>query len=93
MKLLTKLYNIYSPTYGEREMSRFVQTKLYEMGVKFKMHGNQIYNLKKDTPMISCHMDQVGWQPLEKLTIKDNKITGDRQIGADDKNGIWICLQ
>ena len=93
MKLLTKLYRIYSPTYAEKKMSEFVQERLTKMGVEFKTNKDQIYNLKKDTPMISCHMDQVGWKPLKKLTLKNNKITGDRQIGADDKNGIWICLR
>ena len=93
MKLLTTLYRLYSPTFGEKEMSRFVQDRLTKIGVEFKTNKNQIYNLKKDTPMISCHMDQVGWKPLKKLTIKNDKITGDRQIGADDKNGIWICLR
>ncbi len=92
MKLLTSLYKIYSPTGSERVMSEFVQAQLDEMGVKYEMDKYQIHSLKPDTPLISCHMDQVGWTRTEELTILEDLIWGDSQIGADDKNGVWICL-
>lgn len=93
MKLLTQLYRLHSPTFGEGKMSEFIQSKLKEMGVEFKTNKNQIHSLKKNTPLISCHIDQVGGFPIRKLSIINNCITGDRNIGADDKNGIWLCLR
>jgi len=95
MKLLTDLYFTHSPTRGgEEEMSIFVQNKLKERGISdYKTLNNQIYRIMPDKPMVCAHLDQVSFSPLTKLSIYDDIISGDSNLGADDKNGIWIILR
>jgi len=100
MKLLKKLYLIHSPSRSELRMSRFIQRTLIKMGIQdFNVDSNnQIYRLIPDTPLISAHMDQV---PMSKKlknveTVRKKGrtiIVGDGNLGADDKNGVWILLK
>jgi len=95
MKLLQNLYFIHSPSGGEKRMSKFIQRYLKEMGIlDFQVLGNQIYRIKKNTPMVVAHMDQVGKTPIKRIfySHKEKIISGDANIGADDKNGIWVIL-
>jgi len=95
MKLLTDLYFTHSPTRGgEEKMSAFVQNKLKERGIlDYKTLNNQIYRIIPDTPMVCAHLDQMSFIPLTKLLMYNDIISGDSNLGADDKNGIWIILR
>jgi hypothetical protein len=93
MKLLTKLYRTFSPTWREDAMSKLVRERLDDMGIEYDCTGLQIHNIKPYKPLVCAHLDQVGTQPVRKLEICNGMIWGDVQIGADDKNGIWICLR
>ena len=92
MKLLKQLYLIYSPSHHENRMSDFVQSQLDGMNIKYKTNGNIIYSIKKNTPLICAHMDQVSNYPIIKVKQKKDIVYSDGNLGADDKNGIWICL-
>jgi len=92
--LLKQLYWINSPSGSEQGMSGFIRSCLDDMGIDFETDEYfQIFSLSKpDRPIICCHIDQIGDEPICQLIEKDGIITGDKNIGADDKNGIWICL-
>ena len=93
MRLLSKLYMIHSPSFGEEEISKFVIKVLQELNVSdFSVFKNQIYNLIPDTPLLCAHMDQVGG-PISRVVIHNDRIWGNGNLGADDKNGVWIILK
>jgi len=91
---LLELYRTFSPTFGEKEMSNLVQSKSKKLGINdFKIDNyHQIYRIIPNTPLVFAHMDQVYAKPAKKITINNSEIRGDGTLGADDKNGIWICL-
>lgn len=107
MELLKELYGISAQTHQEKDMIAFVSHRLTDLGVSFTIDkvGN-IYATKGKAatfPCIAAHLDEVH-QAREKgyevLFVKDEFIigfnSGKREfngIGADDKNGIWICLR
>lgn len=107
MELLRSLYEIASPSANEHAMIRFIVSELEKIpNIKYCVdrHRN-IYAVKgnSDTyPCIVSHTDEVHWRKkgYEVITLKDNIICGYNNlthdfagIGADDKNGIWICLK
>lgn len=94
VEFLTRLYKIFSPTKSERRMSIFVQSKLVEMGFPdFQVDDKyQIYRLKKNTRLLCAHMDQVSSCPLTRVYTVGDYIFGDGNLGADDKNGIYILF-
>lgn len=107
MELLKELYGISAQTHQEKDMIAFVSQKLTDLGVSFTIDkAGNIYATKgKATtfPCIAAHLDEVH-QAREKgyevLVIRDEFIigfnSGKREfngIGADDKNGIWLCLK
>ena len=107
MKLLKKLYKVYSPSGKERAMIKFIWNytkRITGTKVETDAVGN-LYITKGEAesyPCIVAHLDQV-----QRLHSKDFTIveTGEiifgyssqnkRQegLGADDKNGIWIALK
>lgn len=99
MNLLKQLYSIHSPSHGEAKISAFVKAWLTRRGIPFDTdRKGQIFKLIPGRPILSCHMDQVQMGPPGGFVIKTNS-TGKTEIhgvkdglGADDKNGIWICL-
>uniref|UniRef100_A0A6M3JU52 Peptidase M28 domain-containing protein n=1 Tax=viral metagenome TaxID=1070528 RepID=A0A6M3JU52_9ZZZZ len=92
--LLKELYLIYSPSEHEEEMSNFVQKTLSDMSVKFEVDNHrQIFSLKKGTPLLVAHMDQVSSSKLEKVWHHNDTMVGTGNLGADDKNGIFILLK
>lgn len=95
-KLLFDLYRINSFSRYEQEISLFVCEQLDKLGLKYTVDEEyQIYNIVPDTPMLCAHLDQVGMLPVKTIyTDKDKKIIrGDANLGADDKNGVWIVLK
>ena len=107
MKLLKKLYKVYSPSGKERAMIKFIWNytkRITGTKVETDAVGN-FYITKGEAesyPCIVAHLDQV-----QRLHSKDFTAieTGEiifgyssrnkRQegLGADDKNGIWIALK
>ena len=101
------LYNIASPSGGEKRMARFITDELRRMGIPYRKdrYGN-IYAVKgnrRSYPCVVAHMDEVHRRKTgtyaahlvaESMIVgydhKHRRMTG---IGADDKNGIWICLK
>lgn len=107
MELLKELYGISARTHQEKDMIAFVSQRLSDLGVTFTIDetGN-IYATKgnADTyPCIAAHLDEVHEareKGYEVLVVRDEFIigfnSGKREfngIGADDKNGIWVCLK
>lgn len=107
MELLKELYNISSPSHKEKKMIKFITAKLKEMGVSYRIDkvGN-IFATKGDSqtyPCVVSHTDEVHRRSktgYEVVSIRDEIIFGYSStmrdfcgIGADDKNGIWICLK
>lgn len=106
MKLLKDLYGIYSPSYQEQDMLKFIGNYLDANGIEYKADKyGQIYGLRgSGLPCVVAHTDQVSsYGPVTKLykTPRINRnsdkpdwyIFGDSGLGADDKNGIWIILK
>ena len=109
MQLLRQLYATHSPTYHEWPMIQFVREYVSKhipgAAVRFDKLGN-LYITKGEAgvgyPTLACHMDQVQKLHSEDFEVKedDGKLYGwseqnQRQegLGADDKNGIWVCLR
>ena len=109
MELLRDLYQIHSPSGKEYPMvkfvCRYVSTHIPEAQVEVDFWGN-IYITKgkpgEGYPTLSCHLDQVQLlhSPDFKVVETDEMIYGYSDVhrrreglGADDKNGIWICLR
>lgn len=106
MELLKKLYRISSPSGEEQTMSEFVISCLREIGAEYHTdESGNIYAIKgsADTyPCIVSHLDEVHdfRSPSYRVLTFDRIMFGydvdDKEtvgIGADDKNGIWICLR
>ena len=106
-ELLRQLYCIHSPSRNEKKMRKFIKDyikrNIPEVELSFDKTGN-IYAKKgtSDTyPCVVSHIDQV--QDLHghdfRCYVVDGKVFGFsssamkmRGLGADDKNGIWVCL-
>lgn len=94
IKDLITMYYIHSPSGNESGLAGFIKMKLHEMGIPFKTDKyGQIYSFKKGCPLVSAHMDQVFFKPVSKVVWQGDKISADSNIGADDKNGVFICLK
>lgn len=107
MKLLKELYGISAHTHQEKDMIAFVSRRLTDLGVTFTTDkvGN-IYATKGKTdtyPCLAAHLDEVHparEKGYEVIVVRDEFIIGINNekrefngIGADDKNGIWVCLK
>lgn len=109
MRLLTELYSIYAPTGHEWPMICFVRDyiKQYISSATVEMDSwGNLYIVKgvapNGYPTLCCHLDQAQKTHSEDFQVRDvnGVLTGwspSRQaqegLGADDKNGIWACLQ
>lgn len=107
MELLKELYGISARTHQEKDMIAFVSQRLAELGATFTTdEAGNIYATKgkADTyPCLAAHLDEVHEareKGYEVLVVRDEFIigfnSGKREfngIGADDKNGIWVCLK
>ena len=108
LHLLQQLYAIHAVTYREWPMISFVREyvgkHIPEAEVRIDRLGN-LYITKGEPgngyPTLICHIDQVQKIHSEDFEVRQDgeKLYGwseqnQRQegLGADDKNGIWICL-
>ena len=109
MKLLKKLYSIHSKSGKEQKMIKFllwwIRNNVPGAKVELDREVGNIYITKgiADTyPCLVAHIDQVqsihsrDFQAIETKDIifgyspKNKRLEG---LGADDKNGVWICLK
>ena len=107
MKTLIDLYKIYSPSRGEKRMKKFirrwVRRNIPEAILESDQKGN-IYVTKGESetyPCVVSHIDQVQHTHSKDFEVYQvaNTLVGYSQknkrfegLGADDKNGIWVCL-
>ena len=109
LSLLHKLYCIHTPTGCEWKMieqiRQWINENVPQAGVQIDRLGN-LYITKGEAgigyPTLACHLDQVQKVHSEDFEVRqdEDKLYGwsgqnQRQegLGADDKNGIWICLR
>ena len=108
MELLKQLFEIHSPSGREKKMKKFirryVRTNMPEVVIENDNKGN-IYFTKgiADTyPCVVAHLDQVQDAHSKDFeTFEHNgmifgmsrKCRQQQGLGADDKNGLWICLK
>lgn len=107
--LLQQLYAIHAVTYKEWPMISFVReyvrVHIPEAEVRMDRLGN-LYITKGESgegyPTLTCHLDQVQKIHSEDFEVRQDgdKLYGwsetnqqSEGLGADDKNGIWICLR
>ena len=107
MEKLMALYNIASPSGREGKMARFITSELERMGIfHCKDRYGNIYAVKgnrKSYPCVVAHMDEVHRRKTGTYAthlVANSMIVGYSHkykrmagIGADDKNGIWVCLK
>lgn len=107
--LLTQLYAIHAPTGHEWQLICFIREYISEHVPKAEMQmdcwGNLYITKGKASvgfPTLACHLDQVQTLHSEDFEVRQEEGTlygwseANQQregLGADDKNGIWICLR
>ena len=107
-ELLYSLYKVYSPSRGEKKMRKFIKDYIKRnipgVTLEYDSAAN-IYATKghgESYPCVVSHIDQV--QKKHNKDFKVIEIDGKcfgfspcvmemQGLGADDKNGIWVCLQ
>lgn len=107
--LIKTLYALHSPTCNEWEMICFVRQWVAEHVPEAEMKMDRLGNLYitkgeagKGFPTLVCHLDQVQTLHSDDFEVRQD---GDRLfgwseinqqqegLGADDKNGIYVCLR
>ena len=106
-ELLKKLYAIHSPSGGEKKMRKFLKRQARQCGATSIVQdtsGNLfITKGQADTyPCLASHIDQVQHTHSRDFVCIDSegvifgyspKCHEQQGLGADDKNGILICLE
>lgn len=106
-ELLKKLYAIHSPSGGEKKMRKFLKRQARQCGATSIVQdtsGNLfITKGQSDTyPCLASHIDQVQHTHSRDFVCIDSegvifgyspKCHQQQGLGADDKNGILICLE
>lgn len=109
MELLKQLYEIYSPSGGEKQLKRFikrwVKDNIPDAEIRTDNNDGNVYitrGVSDVYPCVVAHLDQVQRNHSKDFIAveTDDIIFGyspsNRRregLGADDKNGIWIALQ
>ena len=108
-ELLIHLYGIHATSGHEWPLISFIQdyvkTQIPESDIKMDKLGN-LYVTKGEAgvgyPTLACHLDQVQELHSDDFEVKkeEGMLYGWSEqnqqregLGADDKNGIWICLR
>jgi len=108
MELLKQLYSIHVPTFREWPLICFIREYISqhipEAEVQMDEWGN-LYIKKGESdgyPTLACHLDQVQTIHSDDFEVRqeDGMLYGWSEanqqhegLGADDKNGIYICLR
>lgn len=109
MELLKLMYEIYSPSGGEKQLKRFikrwVRDNVPDAVIRDDNNDGNIYITRGDAdayPCVVAHLDQVqrnhskDFIAIETEHIIFGYSPSNRRregLGADDKNGIWVALQ
>lgn len=109
MQLLKRLYSIYSPSGKERKMVKFLCSYIEQFPGNISVSKDKFGNLyvvkgKAETyPCLVSHIDQVShcyhskdFKAVETRDIIFGYSPKNRRfenLGADDKNGVFICLE
>ena len=109
MELLKKLYEIHSPSHGERPLKRFikqwVRNNVPDAVLTLDNNDGNLYIMRGESdtyPCVVAHLDQVQRNHSAdfKAVETENIIFGyspskrcREGLGADDKNGVWVALQ
>lgn len=105
--LLISLYKVFSPSYGEKRMRKFIKRYARNIpGVSLYSDNGNLYITRGEAdtyPCVVAHMDQVQSHSHSKdfdCIIHNDIVMGwsDSQkeqqgLGADDKNGIFVALE
>lgn len=106
--LLFQLYAIHSPSGGEKRMRKFVKKYIRRVCGECVIEQDAFGNLlitkgESDTyPCLAAHIDQVQHNHSKDFSVVTNgeavfgfsaKSREQQGLGADDKNGIYICLE
>lgn len=107
-ELLFQLYAIHSPSGSEKKMRKFVKRYVSNNCGECEITQDKLGNLfirKGDAesyPCIAAHLDQVQREHSKDFEVIEGndvvfgysaKSRSQQGLGADDKNGIWICLE
>ena len=109
MELLKQLYEIYSPSNGEKKLKRFikrwVRNNVEDAIIRTDNNDGNLYIMRGESdtyPCVVAHLDQVQRNHSAdfKAVETEDIIFGHSPskkcregLGADDKNGIWVALQ
>ena len=109
MQLLKKLYSIYSPSGKEQKMVKFLCSYIRQLPGNISVSKDKFGNLyvvkgeSESYPCLVSHIDQVSHCKHSKdfKTVETREIIFGysprnrrfENLGADDKNGIWIALK
>ena len=109
MELLKQLYEIYSPSGGEKQLKRFikrwVKDNIPDAEIRTDNNDGNVYIVRGVADVYPCvvaHLDQVQRNHSKDFIAveTDDIIFGyspsnrcREGLGADDKNGIWVALQ
>ena len=107
MELLKQLYRIYSPSGRERAIRKFLMGYMRRIpGVKVeKDRMGNLYATKgiaETYPCVVAHMDQVHEAHSRDFKVVETedfifayspRHRRQENLGADDKNGVWVCLK
>ena len=109
IQLLKKLYSIYSPSGKEQKMVKFLCSYIRQLPGNISVSKDEFGNLyvvkgKAETyPCLVSHIDQVShcnhskdFKAVETREIIFGYSPKNRRfenLGADDKNGVFICLE
>lgn len=105
MKDLIKLYSFHSPhnSIGEQEICDWIEKRIKQIrkGISLTRDGNSLIYMKKGNKvMLSAHLDQVETNGKCVHIYKQgdniigyNKYWERTNLGADDKNGVWVILK
>lgn len=107
-ELLFQLYAIHSPSGGEKKMRRFIKRYIMSncgnVSIVQDANGNLLCTKGESEtyPCLASHMDQVQRNHSKDFQCLDGndvvfgysaKSRAQQGLGADDKNGILICLE
>lgn len=107
-ELLFQLYSIHSPSGSEKKMRKFVKRYIRkncgECNIEQDMYGNVFVTkgVSETYPCLAAHLDQVQRSHSKDFACIEGddvvfgysaKCREQQGLGADDKNGIWICLE
>lgn len=109
VSLLRQLYSIHAPTGYEWKIIKYVRQWIDEHVPEVDTHFDKLGNLyvtKGEAgvghPTLACHMDQVQIIHSDDFEVREengmlygwSEANQQREgLGADDKNGIYICLR